>query len=342
MTGLHPSPACRRYHVAWMSAINEEYSIATTMLDEAYGVPEDLAEEDERGYTFGRIGGHNVVMASLPKGRVGVEEAQACAMDMRRSFKNLRFGLMVGIAGGAPSDTNDIRLGDIVVSVPNDKKRSGGVFHYGFGASVQEKGFEYRGCLDAPPEVLLNAVGQLERNYAQRGHQIDDIVQMLVAEKTPHLNQYQRPTQSTDILFRSTFIHPEEGLACNKLCHFVEEEIVKRPPRSPLSRTAIHHGIIGSASNLMRDATLRDMMAKEDGVLCFEMESAGLMNKKLGAGWLVIRGICDYSDTHKNDDWQHHAAAVAAVYAKQLLSVVRPRIEQDSRTNTGLGSSKHG
>lgn len=37
---------------------------------------------------------------------------------------------------------------------------------------------------------------------------------------------------------------------------------------------------------------------------------------------LVIRGICDYADSHKNKRWQDYAAAIAAAYAKELLSVV--------------------
>ena len=39
---------------------------------------------------------------------------------------------------------------------------------------------------------------------------------------------------------------------------------------------------------------------------------------------LVIRGICDYADSHKNKQWQGYAAAAAAAYAKELLSVIQP------------------
>lgn len=46
------------------------------------------------------------------------------------------------------------------------------------------------------------------------------------------------------------------------------------------------------------------------------MGAAGLMNS---FPCLVIRGICNYSDSHKNDDWQDYAAATAAAYAKELL-----------------------
>jgi nucleoside phosphorylase len=72
----------------------------------------------------------------------------------------------------------------------------------------------------------------------------------------------------------------------------------------------------------MRNGIERDRISRElGGVLCFEMEAAGLMNT---FPCLVIRGICDYSDSHKNKDWQAYAAAVAAVYAKELLGEIEP------------------
>lgn len=50
----------------------------------------------------------------------------------------------------------------------------------------------------------------------------------------------------------------------------------------------IHYGLIASSDKLMKDATIRDELAREEGVLCFEMEAAGLMNHFL---CLIIRGI---------------------------------------------------
>jgi len=69
----------------------------------------------------------------------------------------------------------------------------------------------------------------------------------------------------------------------------------------------------------MKDAIARDRLIKEFDVLCFEMEAAGLMNN---FPCVVIRGICDYSDSHKNDAWQGYTAATAASYAKELLSII--------------------
>jgi len=65
------------------------------------------------------------------------------------------------------------------------------------------------------------------------------------------------------------------------------------------------------------------------GVLCFEMEAAGLMNS---FPCLVIRGICDYADSHKNKKWQAYAAATAAACAKEVLSVIPPAEVVKART----------
>jgi nucleoside phosphorylase len=72
----------------------------------------------------------------------------------------------------------------------------------------------------------------------------------------------------------------------------------------------------------MRDAAERDIVSAEfGGVLCFEMEAAGLMNS---FPCLVVRGMCDYADSHKNKRWQAFAAGTAAAYAKEVLLVIPP------------------
>jgi nucleoside phosphorylase len=82
----------------------------------------------------------------------------------------------------------------------------------------------------------------------------------------------------------------------------------------------VYYGTIASGNQVMRSAAERDRVSAElGGVLCFEMEAAGLMNS---FPCLVIRGICDYADSHKNKRWQAYAAGTAAAYAKELLSVI--------------------
>ncbi|KAF1980565.1 purine and uridine phosphorylase, partial [Aulographum hederae CBS 113979] len=98
----------------------------------------------------------------------------------------------------------------------------------------------------------------------------------------------------------------------------------------------VHYGLIASANQLMKDATARDKLIAEKDVLCFEMEAAGLMNH---FPCLVIRGICDYSDSHKNNAWQGYAAMAAAAYAKNLLCRIAPnRIEAERKISDILSS----
>jgi nucleoside phosphorylase len=39
----------------------------------------------------------------------------------------------------------------------------------------------------------------------------------------------------------------------------------------------------------------------------------------------VIRGVCDYGDEHKDKKWQPYAAAMAAAYAKAVLTEIYPK-----------------
>jgi hypothetical protein len=97
----------------------------------------------------------------------------------------------------------------------------------------------------------------------------------------------------------------------------------------------VHYGLIASSNLVVRDGVSRDNFAED--CLCFETEAAGLMNS---FPCVVIQGISDYSDSHKNDQWQLYAAAMAAAYAKKLLSVmVASDIAQTRRVAEFLGDS---
>jgi hypothetical protein len=62
---------------------------------------------------------------------------------------------MVGIGGGALSLKHDIRLGDAAVSSPAG--RTGRVFRYGFGKTIQNQKLKRTGALNALPAILLTA-----------------------------------------------------------------------------------------------------------------------------------------------------------------------------------------
>ena len=129
--------------VEWICAISTEYVAAQAFLDEKHDSIEFVSQNDNSIYTLGRVWKHKVVLAVLPDGEYGIAAAANVARDIMHSFPNVRISLMVGIGGGAPSRTHDIRLGDIVVSAPRDGK--GGVFQYDFGKTIQDQMFKPQG-----------------------------------------------------------------------------------------------------------------------------------------------------------------------------------------------------
>ena len=157
------------YTVGWICALPSEMAAARAMLDEHHN-PLQQNSRDHNTYTLGRIGRHNVVLACLPTGVIGTLSAARVANQMLQTFEGIRFGLMVGIGGGVPSEENDIRLGDVVVSKPTGQ--SGGVIQYDFGKTVQEGRFEWTGSLNRPPDVLLTALANLQLKHITEGHEL--------------------------------------------------------------------------------------------------------------------------------------------------------------------------
>ena len=317
------------YTVGWICAISTEHVVAQAFLDEKHEGPEYVSPNDNNDYTLGKVGKHNVVIAALPEGEYGISSAASVARDMLHSFPNVRIGLMVGIGGGAPSQRHDIRLGDIVVSAPRDGM--GGVFQYDFGKTIQDQSFRPTGFLNQPPMVLRTAVNGLKAQYKIEGHQLEEIINSIL-EKKPRLRQeYKRPDQNTDRLYQARVTHPKnDEVSCAAVCGDDPLSLVLRAERTKdEDNPAIHYGLIASANQLIEDASVRDKLAAEKDVLCFEMEAAGLMNH---FPCLIIRGVCDYSDTHKNKEWQGYAAMSAAAYAKDLLCRIPPnKVEAEKR-----------
>jgi nucleoside phosphorylase len=112
-------PRREQYTVGWVCALPIEASAAQAMLDETYSALPSKNAHDSNIYTFGRVRDHKVVIALLPSGIYGTISAATTVKEMLLSFPSIRFGLLVGIGGGIPSDENDIRLGDVVVSKPH-------------------------------------------------------------------------------------------------------------------------------------------------------------------------------------------------------------------------------
>ncbi|KIX03194.1 uncharacterized protein Z518_06746 [Rhinocladiella mackenziei CBS 650.93] len=322
----------QNYTVGWICALSTEYVAAQEFLDEEHEPPESVPVHDHNDYTLGKIGKHNVAIAVLPGGEYGTSSAARVAKDMFHSFPNIRIGLMVGIGGGAPSKHHDIRLGDVVVSLPSNGKAA--VLQYDFGKEIQDQSFKSTGILNQPPPILLTAVSGLKTHYERKGHKIQDAIRSILKKNPRLLQKYGQPDPKSDMLYKSTVVHPlDYGGSCAGICDNASnlKQRLERPEDQ--DNPTIHYGRIASANRLMKDALERDRLAAEEDILCFEMEAAGLMNH---FPCLVIRGICDYSDSHKNREWQGYAAMTAAAYAKDLLYRIVPNKVEAEQPIAGL------
>ncbi|KAL7934427.1 nucleoside phosphorylase domain-containing protein [Trichoderma chlorosporum] len=339
---MSTDPPSRRSHsrnsytIAWISALPHEQTAAIAMLDNEHARPPDFTQPhtDNNSYVWGDINSFNVVIASLPAGEYGAASAAGTAVTMLSSFPQIRFGLMVGIGAGVPRPGRDVRLGDIVVSRPEGA--SGGVVQYDFGKALQGGEFRRTGFLNSPPRVLRSAVSSLQ---ARHGLQASNVPQYLnhMVNKFPLLSQpnnngpsYTHQGIMNDRLFNPTYTH-ESGDDCLNCDPTQLQSRVRRGSNSPV----IHYGVIASGNMLIRNPELRAEMVRRTGedCICFEMEAAGLMNQ---FPCLVIRGICDYADSHKNDQWQRYAAATAAAYTKELIQLLPAQAVAEADTAANI------
>jgi hypothetical protein len=254
---------------------------------------------------------------------------------MLRTFTGLRFGLLVGIGGGIPNlkDDRDIRLGDIVVSQPDDT--FGGVVQYDLGKNLGVGRFRRKGSLNSPPTLLLTALASLQSGCGLRESPVPKYL-MEMNQKYPALRDegYASPGVNRDNLHCSQ-CDPSRWwwflwllllwLVPLLRCEMCENGKVRRASRSH-QNPVIHYGTIASGNQVIKDGGLRDRLGQEFGVICVEMEAAGLMNN---FPCLVVRGICDYADRHKNDAWQKYSATTAAAYTKWFLEHITPQQTAD-------------
>ena len=316
------------FTVGWVCALPHELTASRAMLDEEYPPAQGRRQiHDDNSYIRGEIAGHKVVMACLPAGNYGLEAGTRAAKDMLRTYTSISFGLMVGIGGGIPTKKNDIRLGDVVVSRPTGDH--GGVIQYDLGKMQSDGTFKRKGTLNKPPLILLNALQNLQSTHELGGSKIYENLQRLT-EKSPYLGaEYRRP-DSTDTLYASECNH-SPATRCDQCGSHIQ---VPRTPRTD-TQPHIHYGLIGSGNRVIASSAERDWLRSKESeeILCLEMEAAGLMDQ---LPCLVIRGICDYADSHKRDEWQKYAATTAAAYAREVLQTVE-RFETSRNVQAQVG-----
>lgn len=315
-SAMAPTKKLRRedYRVACIRVIAEELAAMLPILDEKHLHPSGIDQRDVNHYIFGEIAGHNIVLNCVS--RSGQGHISVAATDLRRSFSNIEFGLLIGIGGGVPSKTCDIRLGDVVVNA--QEGLSGGIIHHDQGKHFPD-GFEQVDFPTPPPRRLQGAVSEMRAASLTGRSRIPDIISGVAGR----MSGFQRPGHEEDRLFDGMYDHIQGEPSCSR-CD--QQRLHRREPRHD-SNPRIHYGLIASGSQVIKSASMRDSLRDRFGICCIEMEAAGL---KTTLPCLVIRGISDYADSHKNNCWKMYAALSAAAYAKELLGYV-PALETVSR-----------
>jgi len=301
--------ALDQVQIGWISALPIEILVAETMLDEPIE-PAVAFSPTNNKYTYGRIkiagtkAYHIVAIAQLPLSTTGKVSAATVAKDMRRTFSNLKFSIMIGVASGIWTAEMDVRLGNIVVGVPDNN--GSGIIQYDRDRAVKEREFVQRGNLNKAPDLLRSAAAILRRKHLRMlenfGSHMDNEGVMRYAHRQDGHN-----------FISAAYVH-HGGISCEN-CN--EIHLRDRFHRTDLAHR-VHYEAIASGDQIIKDVTFAERIQRTHNVICFEIEAAGLDVFPC----LVVRGISDHADIHKNQDWHAYAAGAAAAYAKELLSVV--------------------
>jgi nucleoside phosphorylase len=325
---------CDDYHVAWICPLADvELLPARLMLDEEHPTPPYNTHYDENTYICGTIKGHTVVVATCPPGETGNVNAGRLTGSLFKTFPNIRMAVLVGIGGGIPQPDvsedplNHIHLGDVVVGWPGDGKPA--CVYYDRGKSKVDGQFKMVGTMQNPDWRLTSALGILASDHDLGRTTFGDQLTRLRGRQK---KKFAHPGLEHDRLFRAAYHHVEEYRSNCVACD--QNELVQRPSRTKddLNEFVFHRGRIATGNSVIQDGELRDeISARCDGALCVEMEAAGVdVNRRC----LVIRGISDYADSHKNDVWKFPAAGNAAAFTRELLCRIQPDIVKNMEGTT--------
>lgn len=293
---MHPRTR-NDFTIAILCALPIESEAVEALFDETYGrlgKSYGKAAGDPNAYANGRIGKHNIVLCYLPG--MGKNSAASVAAGLRASYLRIELLLLVGICGGAPSSaTRDIHLGDVIIS--------DSVLDYGFGGLCPNE-CERKSHVDDSRERMDKQIRALLSNIRgsqSRGEFGDGVLKCL------------------DILKRdeAKWCHPGVADILFKTSHLHSQRIVRQRDAAKASRPSIHVGAFGSGDAVLKSAQHRDEVVRRAGVIGFEMEGAGVWKNHYPC--VIIKGVCDYADSHKSKEWQAYAAATGASAAKTFL-----------------------
>jgi nucleoside phosphorylase len=335
-----PPPKSRgEFQIAIICALRMERDTVEALMTRNYsdeGYSYGKANHDNNVYTLGELGSKPIVLVA-PRD-VGTTSTRQLETSLRISFPNILYAFVVGIAGAAPliydGDRwipSNIQLGDVVISTQ--------VIEYDFGKTY-ENGFrrktDVENALPRAPAEVTNFVNKLSRGHSAAYRRIlrktnSDIARLDEIQDVT----YYHPGPDRDNVFPLTYRHKHQDPttcttcdACTEWYHEVCAEALEascevlgcKPSRSvPVHDTKIHFGRYASGNSVMKSGFRRDILIKEDNVVGFDMEGAGAWE---GFGTIVVKGVVDYADSHKNKGWREYPAARAALCAAAMIEEI--------------------
>lgn len=331
------SPRPPQIDIAILCALTLEADAVESLFDRQWTAGYNRSEGDTNTYTLGIIGRHGVVLVHMPG--MGTTYSATVATCCRSTFPGISLALVVGICGGVPfsQDGAELFLGDVAIS--------DGLVRYDFARQYPD------GCLiknsvsesarKLPVEILgylaklkgLNARQRLRERANEYLTTLSNVLGVLA------------PGVEEDILFESTYSHKHHppsscnicigdsgvltgmicgqarSASCKELRCDIGRSVARKRQREATGNQvnlypAVHFGKFGSGDKVMKSGEDRDRIARSEGIIAFEMEGAG--------AWeilpcVIIKGICDYSDSHKDKRWQAYAASTAAACTRAFL-----------------------
>lgn len=343
-----PRPSHRDdFEVAIVCALKAEFDAISLVIDEFWDNHDDpygKAVGDTNSYRTGRIGKHNVALLQLRQ--MGKAHAAAAAASLRSSFNKLRLVLLVGGCAAVPQRKNaNIVLGDVIIST--------GIVQYDFGRKFPNQFIRK----DTPQDNLIKPCKEIGNllNALQTAtitnHLLTKTASLLTdlqknARDKGYGSRYEYPGVNEDKLYKADYHHKHHSLECHTCSMTHEmmcdtalwttcedlgcgeqglvtgrqrlEEKLKLCQSGDITHQNpnIFFGLVGSGDTVMKSGCDRDKLAAAEDVIAFEMEAAGLWEDVPS---LVIKGVFDYGDSHKNKLWHHFSSATAACAARAII-----------------------
>lgn len=337
------------FEIAIICALKHEYDAVSYIFDEFWDEDGDQygrAAGDTNHYATGRVGNYNVVLVLLVE--MGKTNAATAAASMRSSYRGLRLALLTGVCGSVPhGQYGDIFLGDVIISKT--------VVQYDLGwdyASMFVRKNTDEDKLGRPNKDIRSLVATFETDWVldrlenRTAHFLNEL--QANAARRRRRGKYNYPGIMKDNLFEPTHRH-KHYVSPTCVCHDcfnVSDSVCDRALFSSCAdlgcdneryiarnrfqtiqqleddevgdstQPRVYVGAVASGDKVIKSAGERDRLTKEAGVIAFEAEGAGVWDE---LPCIVVKGVCDYADGHKHEEWQNYAAAGAAAVSKAIL-----------------------